>query len=213
MTSALITLICRQCFSCSPTSPHACDRSSDRVRRQALGNLRVSSDGLRVANTRKAIAWLTPAELHHPPRFGWYTRLDFILSFFISHFSFLLVFGLKPRCRRDLNIAFMLHRVTRRCLLRKPSFFITWKFIARPLNRDEAEDLAATIGRVVIVMMSDSRYLHAYASRDSSAKIFFVRKRFWSSPRERGKKPVRNLRLTVIPRWTKCYSFGNWRVP
>lgn len=119
-------------------------------------------------NTRKAIARLTPAKLHHPPRFGWYTRLDFILSSLYLAFFLSSRLCLNPRCRRDLNIAFMLHRVTRRCLLRKPSFFITWKFIARPLNRDEAKKkIAATIGRVVIVMMSDSRYLHAWnASRE-----------------------------------------------
>lgn len=90
-------------------------------------------DGLRVANTRKTIA------RHTPPRLGWYTRLDSFF-FFISLFPFFsaLVQSFVPP--RDLNIAFMLHRFTRRCLLRKAKVFITWKFIAHPLNRDEAKN-------------------------------------------------------------------------
>lgn len=139
MTSALITLICRLCFSFSSTSPYACDRSCDRVRRQALGNLRVSSDGLRVAEHTQGdrlthtsgVASSATIRMIHAPRFhSFFLYLAFFLSSRLC---------LKPLCRRDLNIAFMLHRVTRRCLLRKPSFFITWKFISRPLNRDEAK--------------------------------------------------------------------------
>lgn len=137
MTSALITLICRCGFPSAPLPLRPIVRSSETASaRQSSGVFRWFACGKHTQGDRSQ---LTPAELHHPPRFGWYTRLDFILSFFISHFSFLLVFGLNRLCRRDLNIAFMLHRVTRRCLLRKPSLFITWKFIARPLNRDEAK--------------------------------------------------------------------------
>lgn len=141
-------------------------------------------------NTRKAIARLTPAELHHPPRFGWYTRLDFILSSLYLAFFLSSRLCLNPRCRRDLNIAFMLHRVTRRCLLRKPSFFITWKFIARPLNRDEAKKNSShnwSCGDRDDVWLSLPSCMKRVA-RFISEKIFFVRKRFWSSPRVREKK-------------------------
>lgn len=124
--------------SASPSAqlPLTSDRSIEWDRKRSLGYLRRlfhamvcvwQTHARRSPDTHRHDSDDTRASIHS-------------FSFFISLFPFFsaLVQSFVPP--RDLNIAFMLHRFTRRCLLRKAEVFITWKFIAHPLNRDEAKN-------------------------------------------------------------------------